>query len=184
MRSVPTPRVLAVDDRRENLVALEAILEGLPVVLDTVTSGEEALKRLLTRDYALIVLDAQMPGMNGYETAAHIKEREKTRHIPILFLTAADGEPEAALRGYRAGAVDHIVKPFSPGVLRSKVEVFADLWTVQAELARQAHHCRTLLSAVGDAVAALEAPAADVDDVVTRLRAALDGAPPSLRAAR
>ncbi|NMO92929.1 two-component system response regulator [Actinomycetospora sp. TBRC 11914] len=184
MRSVPTPRVLAVDDRRENLVALEAILADTPVEVDTVIGGEEALKRLLTHDYALIVLDAHMPGMSGYETAEHIKEREKTRHIPILFLTAADSDSGSALRGYRAGAVDYMVKPLSPWVLRSKVEVFADLWTVQAELARQAQHCRMLLSAVGDAVQALEGPAADVDRVATGLREALEGASPTLRAAR
>lgn len=184
MRSVPTPRVLAVDDRRENLVALEAILEGLPVDVDSVTGGEEALKRLLTQDYALIVLDAHMPGMSGYETAEHIKERDKTRHIPILFLTAGDGDTESTLRGYRAGAVDYIVKPFSPWVLRSKVEVFADLWVFQAELGQQARRCRTLLSAIGDAVGALEGPVVDTDRAVSRLRSALDEASPTLRAAR
>ncbi|MDT7607846.1 MAG: hypothetical protein QOG96_2349, partial [Pseudonocardiales bacterium] len=83
-------KVLAVDDRPENLIALEAILQGLPVEINSVTSGDEALKRLLSEDYAVILLDAQMPGMDGFETASHIKRRERTRHIPIVFLTAAN----------------------------------------------------------------------------------------------
>jgi signal transduction histidine kinase len=131
---VPTPRVLAVDDRRENLLAVEAVLEGLAVQIDSVTGGEEALKRLMTADYAVIVLDVHMPGMNGFETAEHIKGREKTRYIPMLFITAADYDAQSALRSYQAGAVDYIVKPFPPWLLRSKVEVFADLWTARAEV--------------------------------------------------
>src|SRR3712207_8110452 len=86
-------RVLAVDDRRENLLALQAILEGLPIEVVPVTNGEDALKQLLVKDYALILLDARMPGMDGFETARHVKQRERTRHIPILFLTAADYDP-------------------------------------------------------------------------------------------
>ena len=135
------PRVLAVDDRRENLLALQAILEGLAVEVVSVTSGEDALKRLLTEDYAVILLDAHMPGMDGFETAGHIKQRERTRHIPVLFLTAVDYDPHLAFRGYQAGAVDYITKPFDPWVLRSKVGVFVDLWSVHARLAEQADEC-------------------------------------------
>ncbi len=113
--------MLAVDDRRENLLALQAILEGLPIEMVPVTSGEDALKRLLVEDYAVILLDAHMPGMDGFETAGHVKQRERTRHIPILFLTAVDYDPHLAFRGYQAGAVDYITKPFDPWVLRSKV---------------------------------------------------------------
>ena len=130
-------RVLAVDDRRENLLALQAILEGLPIEVESVTSGEDALKRLLTGDYAVILLDAHMPGMDGFETAGHVKQRERTRHIPILFLTAVDYDPHLAFRGYQAGAVDYITKPFDPWVLRSKVSVFVDLWTTHARLTEQ-----------------------------------------------
>ena len=130
------PRVLAVDDRRENLLALQAILEGLAVEVVSVTSGEDALKRLLTEDYAVILLDAHMPGMDGFETAGHVKQRERTRHIPILFLTAVDYDPHLAFRGYQAGAVDYITKPFDPWVLRSKVGVFVDLWSVHARAGR------------------------------------------------
>jgi CheY-like chemotaxis protein len=124
-----TARVLLVDDRSENLLALEAILQGLPVATVAVTSGEEALKQLLSDDFAAILLDAQMPGMDGFETARHIKQREKTRHTPIIFLTAADRDSHLAMRGYSVGAVDYITKPFDPWMLRTKVKVFIDLWS-------------------------------------------------------
>ncbi|MGH3910343.1 MAG: response regulator, partial [Pseudonocardiaceae bacterium] len=93
-----TPRVLIVDDRRENLLALEALMQGLPVEPVTVTSGEDALKRLLVEEYAVLLLDAHMPGMDGFETAGHIKQRERTRHIPIIFLTAVDYDAHLAFR--------------------------------------------------------------------------------------
>jgi CheY-like chemotaxis protein len=149
-------RVLAVDDRRENLLALQAILEGLPIEMVSVTSGEDALKRLLVEDYAVILLDAHMPGMDGFETAGHVKQRERTRHIPILFLTAVDYDPHLAFRGYQAGAVDYITKPFDPWVLRSKVAVFVDLWTMHTKLADRAAKCGVLRVAVDDAVELLE----------------------------
>ena len=104
----------------------------------SVPSGEDALKRLSSEDYAVILLDAHMPGMDGFETAGHIKQRERTRHIPILFLTAVDYDPHLAFRGYQAGAVDYITKPFDPWVLRSKVAVFVDMWTMHAQLAARA----------------------------------------------
>lgn len=146
------PRVLAVDDRKENLLALQAILEGLAVEVVSVTSGEDALKRLLSEDYAVILLDANMPGMDGFETAGHVKQRERTRHIPILFLTAVDYDPHLAFRGYQAGAVDYITKPFDPWVLRSKVGVFVDLWLVHQELSEQAGECARLRAAIEDVV--------------------------------
>ncbi|WP_040479683.1 response regulator [Longispora albida] len=127
-----------VDDRRENLVALAAILQGLPVEPVTAASGEEALKRLLVDDFAVILLDAQMPGMDGFETAAHIKQRERTRHVPIIFLTAVDRDAHLAFRGYAAGAVDYLTKPFDPWALRAKVSVFVDLWTKNRQLSEQA----------------------------------------------
>ncbi len=158
----PVARVLAVDDRRENLLALQAILEGLPIEVVSVTSGEDALKRLLTEDYAVILLDAHMPGMDGFETAGHVKQRERTRHIPILFLTAVDYDPHLAFRGYQAGAVDYITKPFDHWVLRSKVAVFVDLWAMQMQLADRAAECETLRAAVADALDLLgEGPLTD-----------------------
>lgn len=130
-------RVLMVDDRRENLIALEAILQGMPVEPIAASSGEEALKRLLSEDFAVILLDAQMPGMDGFETAGHIKQRERTRHVPIIFLTAVDRDAHLAFRGYAAGAVDYITKPFDPWVLRAKVSVFVELWLKNQQLAEQ-----------------------------------------------
>ncbi len=121
-------KALLVDDRSDNLLALEAMLQGLPLDLVGVDSGEAALKQLLLDDFALILLDAQMPDMDGFETANHIKRRERTRHIPIIFLTAVDRDARLALRGYAAGGVDYLTKPFDPWVLRAKVSVFVDLW--------------------------------------------------------
>jgi DNA-binding response OmpR family regulator len=105
-------------------------------------SGEEALKHLLVDDFALILLDAQMPSMDGFETARHIKRRERTRHVPIIFLTAADRDAHLALRGYAAGAVDYLTKPFDPWVLRAKVSVFVELWTKTQQLAAHAEAAR------------------------------------------
>ncbi len=139
-------RILMVDDRPENLLALEAILQGLGHELIKAASGEEALKRLLTEDVAVILLDVQMPGMDGFETAGHIKKRERTRDIPILFLTAIDGEAHQAFRGYAAGAVDYLSKPFDPWVLKAKVGVFIELYERRSELAAQAEELRRQLA--------------------------------------
>jgi CheY-like chemotaxis protein len=135
-------KALLVDDRRDNLLALEAILQGLPVQAVAVESGEAALKQLLVDDFAVILLDAQMPNMDGFETAGHIKRRERTRHVPILFLTAADRDAQLALRGYAVGAVDYLTKPFDPWVLRAKVSIFVDLWTKTQQLKAQAEATR------------------------------------------
>lgn len=139
-------RILLVDDRAENLLALEAILHGLGHELVKASSGEDALKRLLTEEFALILLDVQMPGMDGFETAIRIKQRERTRDIPILFLTAIDGEAHQAFRGYAAGAVDYLSKPFDPWVLRAKVGVFLELHERRRELTAQAEELRRLLA--------------------------------------
>jgi CheY-like chemotaxis protein len=163
-------KVLLVDDRTENLVALEAILQGLPVETVSVTTGEDALKRLLLEDFAAILLDANMPGMDGFETASHIKQRERTRHIPIIFLTAVDYDARLAFRGYQAGAVDYITKPFDPWVLRSKVAVFVDLWMMHTELAAQAADCLALRSAIDVALGKLDADPADVETAVAELK--------------
>ena len=127
-------RILLVDDRPENLLALEAILSSLGQTLVRAGSGEEALKALLSDDFAVILLDVQLPGMDGFETAAHIKRRERTRDIPIIFLTAINREPQHAFRGYAAGAVDYLAKPFDPWVLRAKVAVFVELYRKNRQL--------------------------------------------------
>jgi len=131
-------KILLVDDREENLIALEAILSSLDQELVRARSGEEALKALLTDEYAVILLDVVMPGMDGFETARDIKRRKKTRDIPIIFLTAINSDPDYAFRGYAAGAVDFISKPFDPWVLRAKVSVFVDLYNKNRQLQRQA----------------------------------------------
>jgi CheY-like chemotaxis protein len=135
-------RILLVDDRAENLIALEAILSSLNQQLVPVRSGEAALKALLSEEFAVILLDVVMPGMDGFETAAHIKRRAKTHDVPIIFLTAAGAEPDHAFRGYAAGAVDYIAKPFDPWVLRAKVAVFVDLYVKNRQLREQAELIR------------------------------------------
>jgi len=161
-----TAKLLLVDDRRDNLLALEAILQGLPVQTVGAPSGEEALKRLLTDDFALILLDAQMPGMDGFETAQHIKRRERTRHVPIIFLTAADRDAHLALRGYAVGAVDYLTKPFDPWILRAKVSVFVELWAKTQQL-----HAQTELARRSEA--ALRAAAGGLDEALGLLRQAV-----------
>ena len=120
--------ILAVDDRPDNLLALEAVLDPLGLDIIRATSGHEALRHLLTADVALILLDVQMPELDGYETARLIKARVRTQNIPIIFLTARDKAMEHELAAYGTGAVDYLSKPFAPEVLRAKVQVFVDLW--------------------------------------------------------
>ena len=147
-------KILLVDDRAENIVALEAILGSLGQTLVQARSGDAALKALLSDEFAVILLDVLMPGMDGFETAAHIKRRPKTRDVPIIFLTARNAEPDYAFRSYTAGAVDYIAKPFDPWVLRAKVSVFVDLYTKNRQLRDQATMLREQL---GDSLAAAQA---------------------------
>jgi len=147
-------KILLVDDRAENIVALEAILGSLGQTLVPAHSGDAALKALLSDEFAVILLDVLMPGMDGFETAAHIKRRPKTRDVPIIFLTARNAEPDYAFRSYTAGAVDYIAKPFDPWVLRAKVSVFVDLYTKNRQLRDQATMLREQL---GDSLAAAQA---------------------------
>ena len=121
------PALLLVDDRRENLVALEAALQPLGHPLLSATSGEEALRFLLHEDVAVIVLDVQMPGMDGFTVAEHIKQRERTKDIPIIFLTAISREEHHRMRGFEAGAVEYLFKPVEAELLRAKVSVFIEL---------------------------------------------------------
>ena len=120
--------VLIVDDRPENLLAIEAILEPLGENLVRASSGEEALAQILAADFALVLLDVSMPGMDGFETARRIKDRKKSASIPIIFLTANNPDERLILRGYETGAVDYLFKPLTPEVVRSKVGVFCDLY--------------------------------------------------------
>ncbi|KAB2387943.1 response regulator [Actinomadura montaniterrae] len=193
-------KILLVDDREENLIALEAILSSLDQDLVRARSGEEALKALLTDEYAVILLDVVMPGMDGFETARDIKRRKKTRDLPIIFLTAVNSDPDYAFRGYAAGAVDFISKPFDPWVLRAKVSVFVELHTKNKQLRDQTALLReqaallreqsTLLKArdAGRSDDAAEAPRSDDPQVAEHLAAVSEQAetvgkhlPPALR---
>jgi signal transduction histidine kinase len=129
--------ILLVDDQPANLVALEAMLQGLDQNLIKAESGREALKWLLTHEFAVILLDVKMPDMDGFETATLIRQREKSRHTPILFLTADDKTQNHAVRGYAVGAVDYLVKPVVPEFVRSKVAVFVELAKKSELLRRQ-----------------------------------------------
>ena len=121
-------KILLVDDRENNLLSMESILERDKYHLVKATSGTEALKILLKDwDFTLILMDVEMPVLNGFETAAMIYQREKLRHIPIIFITAHSYGEENVFKGYKAGAVDYIYKPIQPDLLRVKVSVFVDL---------------------------------------------------------
>ena len=133
----PPVEILIVDDRPENLLALEAILEPLGQIVVRAGSGDEALRKLLSHNVAMILLDVQMPGINGFETARLIKSRERTKYIPIIFLTAISKDEGYIFEGYSVGAVDYMSKPFQPDVLRSKVSVFVDLFQKQRQLVAQ-----------------------------------------------
>src|ERR1700737_145679 len=124
----PKARILMVDDTPSNLVALEAVLAPLGQTLVRAASGREALRALLEDDFAVLLLDVQMPGMDGFEVASMIKQRERSRRTPIIFITAIHREPSKIFLGYARGAVDYLLKPYDPEILRSKVAVFVDLW--------------------------------------------------------
>jgi PAS domain S-box-containing protein len=120
--------ILLVDDRDENLVALEAVLSPLGHILIRADSGIAALREILLHDFACILLDVDMPGIDGFETARMIKQRARSENIPIVFVTALPEDDELVFHGYEVGAVDYIFKPIDPDILRSKVAVFVDLW--------------------------------------------------------
>jgi two-component system, sensor histidine kinase and response regulator len=123
----PASSILIVDDRPENLVALAAVLEELEQNVVRAASGKEALREVLREDFAVILLDVQLPGIDGFETARLIRERERSNATPIIFLTAFDNDAGNASRGYSLGAVDFLTKPYDPEVLRAKVRVFIEL---------------------------------------------------------
>jgi two-component system, sensor histidine kinase and response regulator len=135
--SEPRAPILIVDDRPENLDALEVTLADLGQEIVRSSSGQEALEVLLRREFAVILLDVRMPEMDGFETAEYIRKGRRSLRTPIIFITAGEHRPSQLRRGYAVGAVDYIVKPFDPGVLCSKVRVFLDLYRKGKELARQ-----------------------------------------------
>jgi two-component sensor histidine kinase/CheY-like chemotaxis protein len=134
----PKASVLIVDDDERTTMAVRNALEQLGQTLVVANSGEEALQHLLHSDFAVILLDVNMPDMDGYEVASYVRARKRTRHIPIVFLTALYRDDTHLLQAYSAGAVDMVFKPVDPLILRSKVQVFVDLYLKQAEIAREA----------------------------------------------
>jgi two-component system, sensor histidine kinase and response regulator len=146
LKDLPTETIslLLVDDHPENLLALEAILSGAGKYLVKAGSGRQALRCLLERDFAVILMDVQMPEMDGFETAALIRERERNRATPIIFLTATSNSELEVIKGYTTGAVDYIIKPFVPEILRAKVASFVELQRMAQQVASQAQQLAAL----------------------------------------
>ena len=172
----PRVNILLVDDEPANLLALEATLEGLHQNLVRANSGTEALKQVLDHDFAVILLDIQMPGLSGIETAAAIRERERSRHIPIIFLTGMDKTQETMFQGYSAGAVDYLVKPLQTDVLLAKVGVFIELAQARQRLHQEieertktAVEISMLNQALADKNRELELRSAELQDTVQEL---------------
>lgn len=152
------PRCLIVDDKSENLVALEALLRSERTEILKAQGGEEALEALLQREVALALIDVQMPGMDGYELAEFMRSNSRTKHIPIIFVTAGGRDREPAFRAYESGAVDFLIKPLEPEIVKSKVRVFLELDRQKKLLQRQEELFRTTFenAAVGLAHLSLE----------------------------
>jgi two-component system sensor histidine kinase/response regulator len=142
-------KFLLVDDREENLVALEALLRRDDLVLLKAHSGEEALEILLQNDVALALLDVQMPGMDGFELAELMRGRERTKHVPIIFVTGDPSLQKRVFQGYDAGAVDFLIKPVEPGILRHKTATFFSLFQQRQQLAETLRLNETFVAAVG-----------------------------------
>jgi signal transduction histidine kinase len=136
--SATKPKILLVDDREDNLNVLESLIGDLNATTLRATSGPEALERLLEEDFALVLMDVLMPGMDGFETATLVHRRKRSRSTPIVFLTAHGDDPALILRGYKAGAVDYLQKPIVPEILKSKVAIFLELHEKNELLRRQA----------------------------------------------
>ncbi len=144
--AAPRARILLVDDDERNLLALSEVLKGLADIV-TATSGREALRHLLKGDFAVILLDVFMPGIDGYETAHLIRSREQTSFIPIIFLSAVNKETEHLMRGYAMGAVDYVFKPVDPVMLQSKVSVFVELYSMRLQIEEKARSEQALREA-------------------------------------
>ncbi len=137
MSGASVASILAVDDDKRSLLALQELLRDLGQNLVLANSGEEALRFILKDDFAVILLDVRMPGLDGFQTAKLIRERQRSRHTPIIFLTGASEDLDSIFRGYQVGAVDYIVKPLIPEVLKSKISVFVELHAKNAALVRE-----------------------------------------------
>lgn len=190
----PVP-LLLVDDLEENLLSLEALLRRDDIRLLKARSGDQALEMLLQHDVALALVDVQMPGLNGFELAELMRGNERTRRIPIIFVTAGSADGQRRFQGYEAGAVDFIQKPIEPGILRSKVDVFFELYRQRQQLAAQRdelaaqaealkeaarykdillreinHRIKNLFSLTAGLISLSARPATSVGELVTDLR--------------
>lgn len=134
--------ILVVDDRPEGILAVQAVLSSPSYNIVTAASGNEALRHLLTLDFAVILMDVQMPIMNGFETASVIKTREKSKDIPIIFMSAINQDEQYVYQGYGVGAIDYLLKPFDPYILRSKVAIFVDIYRKNHLIKEQAQKLR------------------------------------------
>lgn len=160
-----TAKILAVDDDQRNLLALQELLNAPGQALVLASSGQEALRRVDEEEFAVILLDARMPGMDGFTTARRIRERPGPRRTPIIFLTAAYEDLASIFRGYEVGAVDYIVKPLIPEVLRSKIAVFVDLYNKNVALTREIAERRVTEERLRDSEDNLRALAAHLQSV-------------------
>jgi signal transduction histidine kinase len=142
MSSSSLASILIVDDDRGNLMALQELLQGLGQNLVLANSGEEALRCVLKHDFAVVLLDVRMPGIDGFETARLIRQRQRSRHTPVIFVTGASEDVSSMFRGYEVGAVDYIYKPLVPEVLKSKVSVFIELHAKNAALVQTGERLR------------------------------------------
>lgn len=141
-------KILIVDDRPENLLVLESILETLDIEIITSMSGEETLQKVMDDDFTIIILDVQMPGMNGFEIAKYLRGVEKTKYIPIIFVTAISKDEEYIFQGYEVGAVDYLFKPVEPHILKSKVAVFLQLQQQKNIIKKQAEELQQKINEV------------------------------------
>ncbi|MDC7125653.1 MAG: diguanylate cyclase [Spirochaetales bacterium] len=148
-------KILIVDDIKENLYSLELLLEDDEMEIITAESGQEALEKTLDHDFFLILLDVQMPGMNGYETAELLRGNSKTKNIPIIFITANNREDQL-FKGYDAGAVDYIIKPIAPQILRSKINMFKTFYKEHHELVKKTNELNNFIAELEELQSELE----------------------------
>jgi len=137
MTATDKTNILIVDDRPENLVALDAVLDRPDRNIVRASSGQQALALMLDHEFAVVLLDVQMPEMNGFEAAGLMRGNRRTRGVPIIFVTAINKDQAFVFRGYEAGAVDYLSKPLDPVILESKVQVFCDLYRQRRVIERQ-----------------------------------------------
>lgn len=164
--------ILVVDDMEENLVAFEAVLGPLQQRLVRARSGEEALKAMLREEFAVVLIDVLMPGLDGFETTAEIKRLDQTKNVPVILVTGTDPDTDYAYRGYAVGAADFLAKPVDPWMLRTKVNLFLELHRRNRQLAQQAAQLRQL-SASGRETTGGEQHLPEVLDRLTRAERAI-----------